>query len=173
MGLSLRNVQLAVYENAEEALLGLWRNAVHALRSVRSAGAVRERAYAPFRQQGVPCARSTSSLRWTKRRSTSVCCADFDKHKNSDFINALGELLPQKLIPVVIDKSGIDPREKVNSITKAQRAALLRVHQDVPGRDFRQASDRRGDCHHGRRVRPRGQPENHGVQKAAAPVFRR
>ena len=45
--------------------------------------------------------------------------------------------------------------------------------QGVPGRDFRQASDRRGDYHHGRRVRPRGQPENHGVQKAAAPVFRR
>ena len=58
--------------------------------------------------------------------------ADFDKHKNSDFINALGELLPQKLIPVVIEKSGIDPREKVNSITKAQRAALLRVLKAFP-----------------------------------------
>ena len=29
--------------------------------------------------------------------------ADFDKHKNSDFINALGELLPRKLIPAVIE----------------------------------------------------------------------
>ena len=58
--------------------------------------------------------------------------ADFDKHKNSDFINALGELLPKKLIPVVIEKSGIDPREKVNSITKAQRAALLRVLKTFP-----------------------------------------
>lgn len=58
--------------------------------------------------------------------------ADFDKHKNSDFINALGELLPKKLIPVVIEKSGIDPREKVNSITKAQRAALLRVLKAFP-----------------------------------------
>ena len=58
--------------------------------------------------------------------------SDFDKHKNSDFINALGELLPKKLIPVVIEKSGIDPREKVNSITKAQRAALLRVLKAFP-----------------------------------------
>ena len=58
--------------------------------------------------------------------------ADFDKHKNSDFINALGELLPKKIIPVVIEKSGIDPREKVNSITKAQRAALLRVLKAFP-----------------------------------------
>lgn len=58
--------------------------------------------------------------------------SDFDKHKNSDFINALGELLPRKMIPVVIEKSGIDPREKVNSITKAQRAALLRVLKAFP-----------------------------------------
>ena len=51
--------------------------------------------------------------------------SDFDKHKNSDFINALGELLPRKLIPEVIRLSGIDPRAKVNGITKAQRADLL------------------------------------------------
>lgn len=51
--------------------------------------------------------------------------SDFEKHKNSDFINALGELLPRKLIPAVIAAAGIDPRTKVNGITKAQRASLL------------------------------------------------
>ncbi|MDY3618969.1 NAD(P)/FAD-dependent oxidoreductase [Agathobaculum sp.] len=51
--------------------------------------------------------------------------ADFDRHKNSDFINALGELLPRKIIPAVVELSGIDARAKVNSITRAQRAALL------------------------------------------------
>ena len=51
--------------------------------------------------------------------------SDFDKHKNSDFINALDELLPRKLIPAVVRLSQIDPRAKVNSVTKAQRAALL------------------------------------------------
>lgn len=50
---------------------------------------------------------------------------DFDRHKNSDFINALGELLPRKIIPAVVRLSEIDPRAKVNSITRAQRAALL------------------------------------------------
>ena len=57
---------------------------------------------------------------------------DFDKHKNSDFVNALGELLPRKIIPAVIEKSGIDPREKVNTITKKQRASLLRVLKCFP-----------------------------------------
>ena len=52
--------------------------------------------------------------------------------QDSDFINALGELLPRKLIPAVIEKSGIDPREKVNTITKKQRASLLRVLKCFP-----------------------------------------
>lgn len=51
--------------------------------------------------------------------------SDFETHKNSDFINALGELLPRKLIPEVIAASGIDPRVKVHSITKPQRQALV------------------------------------------------
>ena len=50
--------------------------------------------------------------------------SDFAKYHNKDFINALGDLLPQKLIPVVVRLSGIDPRKKVNSITKEERAAL-------------------------------------------------
>ncbi len=55
--------------------------------------------------------------------------SDFEKYKNSDFINALGELLPRKLIPEVICLSGIDPRAKVNGITKEQRRRLLNVLQ--------------------------------------------
>ena len=57
---------------------------------------------------------------------------DFEKHKNSDFVNALGELLPRKLIPAVIEAAGIDPRVKVHSITKAERASLVRVLKHFP-----------------------------------------
>ena len=59
---------------------------------------------------------------------------DFEKHKNSDFVNALGELLPRKLIPAVIEAAGIDPRVKVHSITKAERASLVRVLKHFPVR---------------------------------------
>ena len=58
--------------------------------------------------------------------------SDFETHKNSDFINALGELLPRKLIPVVVERSGIDPRVKVHSVTKAQRQALLHLLKAFP-----------------------------------------
>ena len=50
---------------------------------------------------------------------------DFEKYQNRNFENALGDLLAAKMIPVVIARSGIDPAQKVNSITKPQRRRLL------------------------------------------------
>ena len=35
------------------------------------------------------------------------------------------ELLPQKMIPVIIERSGIPPEEKCNTVTRVQRSALL------------------------------------------------
>jgi predicted Rossmann fold flavoprotein len=51
--------------------------------------------------------------------------SDFDKYKNKDFSNALGDLLPQKMIPEIIKLSGIDPHVKVNAVTREQRHALV------------------------------------------------
>ena len=53
--------------------------------------------------------------------------SDFSKYSNKDLINALGDLLPKKLIPVTISLSGIDPRKKINSITREERQALIDV----------------------------------------------
>ena len=50
---------------------------------------------------------------------------DFKKYVNKDFRNALGDLLPVKLIEPVIQKTGIDPYKKVNSVTKEERQALV------------------------------------------------
>jgi predicted Rossmann fold flavoprotein len=53
--------------------------------------------------------------------------SDFAKFNNKDFINSLEALLPQKMIEIVVRRSKIDPRKKVNSITKEERRALLEV----------------------------------------------
>ena len=50
---------------------------------------------------------------------------DLEKNKNKNFSNALDELLPQKMIPVIIERSGIPPEEKCNTVTRVQRSALL------------------------------------------------
>ncbi len=52
---------------------------------------------------------------------------DFEENKNRDFINSLDALLPKKLIPVIVELSGIDGRRKVNSITKDQRRGLVNL----------------------------------------------
>ena len=56
---------------------------------------------------------------------------DFKNTLNKDFKNALDELLPKKLIPVIIDLSGIDENKKVNSITKEERKTLVNLIQGL------------------------------------------
>lgn len=52
---------------------------------------------------------------------------DFNELKNKQFKNSLDKLLPQKLIPVVINLSGIYEDKKVNEITKEERKRLLHI----------------------------------------------
>lgn len=58
--------------------------------------------------------------------------SDFAKYANRDFLNALGDLLPQKLILPLVVKTGIDPRKKVNTLTKEERRALLSLLKALP-----------------------------------------
>lgn len=58
--------------------------------------------------------------------------SDFEKYANSDFGNALGDLLPQKLISVVIVRSKIPARQKVHDLTREQRHQLLQLLKHFP-----------------------------------------
>ena len=57
--------------------------------------------------------------------------SDFNECINKDFINSLDALLPQKMIDAVVGLSGIDPRKKVNSITKEEREKLVSVIKNI------------------------------------------
>ena len=50
---------------------------------------------------------------------------DFEEFKNKQFKNSLDKLLPQKLIPVIIEQSSINENKKVNEITKEERKQLV------------------------------------------------
>ena len=52
---------------------------------------------------------------------------DFDEYKNKDFQNSLDKLLPKKAIELVIEDTGIPKDKKVNSITREERAKLVKV----------------------------------------------
>lgn len=55
---------------------------------------------------------------------------DFAEFKNKQFKNSLDKLLPQKLIPIIIEKSKIDPNKKVNEITKQERKTIIKLLKD-------------------------------------------
>ena len=57
---------------------------------------------------------------------------DFEKYRNRDFINSLGDLLPRKLIGVMVQLSGIPGETKINQVTKGRRKAFCRLLKDLP-----------------------------------------
>ena len=51
---------------------------------------------------------------------------DFQKYSNRDFRNALDDLLPQKMIPVMILLTEIPENKKVHDITKEERKRIVK-----------------------------------------------
>jgi len=64
---------------------------------------------------------------------------DFLNNSNKDFANSLVALLPQKMIPVIVELSGISPTIKTNQITRDMRHGLVALIKElkVPISGFR------------------------------------
>ena len=74
---------------------------------------------------------------------------DLEKYRNRDMRNALKDLLPQALIPVILRECDIDPRQKANALSAVQRAALRQnlkhLHVEIAAlRGFHEAVITRG-----------------------------
>lgn len=50
---------------------------------------------------------------------------DFEKYANRSMENALADLFPHSMIPVLLARAGVDPGQRANTLTKPQRRALL------------------------------------------------
>lgn len=55
---------------------------------------------------------------------------DLEENRNRQLINSLDRLLPQKLIPVAVERSGVPGETRCNSMTREQRRSLLGVLKD-------------------------------------------
>lgn len=69
---------------------------------------------------------------------------DFEENMNKQFKNAVGKLFPTKLIPIMLELSGIDPEKKVNLISKEERQQFVSLIKNftmtITGlRDFNEA----------------------------------
>lgn len=56
---------------------------------------------------------------------------DFEENAGKQFKNALDKLLPAKLIPVMIELSGIDPHKKTSEVTKKERSRLVELFKEL------------------------------------------
>ena len=56
---------------------------------------------------------------------------DFQKYSNKLFRNSLNDLLPQKMIPLIVKLSEINPNKKVNAINKPERQKLVKIFKNI------------------------------------------
>ena len=69
--------------------------------------------------------------------------SDFAKSPNKDLVNALGALLPSKMIDPFLAYVAIDPHRKVNTLTRVERAKILHSLKafEIPITAFRPISE--------------------------------
>ena len=56
---------------------------------------------------------------------------DFEQNSNRDFINSLDKLFPKKLIPVMVQLSGIEPHKKVNQVDRKERKKFCEIIKNL------------------------------------------
>ena len=130
-GLSLRNVGLTVFENNKKIYTDFGEMV---FTHFGVSGPLILSASAHMRRFGERAYRLEIDLKPALDEQTldRRLLADFEKYANHDFCNALDDLLPQKLIPMVIRISEIEPRRKVHDITREQRRGLLTILKHFP-----------------------------------------
>ena len=55
-----------------------------------------------------------------------------EENPNRNFSHFFDDLLPSKMIPVIVDLTGIDPAKKLNSVTKQEREKILELLRHFP-----------------------------------------
>lgn len=123
-GLSLKNVSLTIYEDGKKCYQDLGELL---FTHFGLSGPLVLSASAHMRHLGERDYRAEIDLKPALDEQTldRRLLSDFEKHINSDFINALDDLLPRKMIPTMVSLSGIGERSKVHSVTREQRRGLV------------------------------------------------
>lgn len=124
-GLSLKNVKITIKDEADRIIYADFGEMMFAHFGVT--GPLILSASAHIRDMDIAALRLSIDLKPALDEKTldQRLLSDFQKKANKDLINALGDLLPSKMILPFISYCGIDERKKVNSITKEERKLIL------------------------------------------------
>ena len=131
-GLSLKNVSLSIIDkNTQKEVYSDFGEMMFTHFGITGPMVLSASAHIPDISSGRYEARINLKPALDEKTLDARVLSDFSKYANKDLINALDDLLPQKLISVVISLSGIDERKKVNSITREERKALTDVIRSI------------------------------------------
>ena len=126
MGLSLKNVTLSLYEKGKErAVYSELGEMLFTHFGISGPLVLSASAHIKDMKNGKYYALIDLKPALDEEKLDKRILRDFEDSKNRDFSNSLGRLLPAKLIPVIIRRTGIDSTKKINQITKPERERLV------------------------------------------------
>ena len=127
MGLSLKNIEISVYNKRNKKIYSDFGEMLFTHFGI--SGPVVLSASAHMKNPEKESYYITVDLKpaLDEEKLDKRICRDFEEFKNKHIINALDELLPKALIPVVIKLSEIPPHKEVNSVTREERHRLIKV----------------------------------------------
>ncbi len=126
MGLSLKNVRLSIFDLNSRLLYSEFGEMLFTHKGI--SGPIVLSASSNLKWSDFPCVASIDlkpALDVDKLDKRLL--RDFEENINKDFSNALDKILPKKIIPQIIKRSGIEPHSKVHQITKNQRLNLIQT----------------------------------------------
>ncbi|MBQ9674187.1 MAG: NAD(P)/FAD-dependent oxidoreductase [Ruminococcus sp.] len=129
-GLSLKNVRLTVYENGAEIYsdfgeMLFTQNGISGPMVLSASANMRNFGKKSYNVKiDLKPALSEEKLDLRLQRT-------FEKYKNNQLNNSFKELLPKKLIPVILDLWGVEPTKRCNSVTKEERYALNKLLKNL------------------------------------------
>ncbi len=130
-GLSLRNVGLTVSSGGRELYNGFG-EMLFTHFGVSGPLVLSASSYAvPFIKKGLQLSVDIKPALSHKQLDERIL-RDFSAGKNSQFKNSLGKLLPAKMIPVIVELSGIKPDKLVNEVTRQEREHLVQLLKAFP-----------------------------------------
>ena len=138
-GLSLKNIKISIKDEADKVVYSDFGEMMFAHFGVT--GPVILSASAHIRNYDISKLRLSIDLKpaLDDKALDARLLSDFSKNSNKDLINALNDLLPSKMIESFVEVSGVDPRKKVNAITKEDRKAILATFKsfEIPLKGYR------------------------------------
>lgn len=131
MGVSLRNVSLSLYDRGKEIYQGFG-ELLFTHFGISGPLVLSASSYYVSRCRGEAKLLLDLKPALDEQQLDKRLLRDFEESRNKQFKNALGQLFPAKLIPVMVRLSGIRPDKPVNEITREERRAFAALIKALP-----------------------------------------